>query len=87
VFSLRGWLLPLLEAYAWFVAGGRGDKFDYTSLFRELSRVREVYSGAREVFGLGNIGKRDARLLLGRVRDLIGRVRGARRALIDGYVG
>ena len=84
VFYLRSWLLPLLEAYAWVVSSARGDKFDYTGLFRVVRGDPVVYEGAGRVFGLGNV---DARGLLVGVRDLIGRVRGVRNSLIDGYVG
>jgi len=84
VFYLRGWLLPLLEAYAWVVSSARGDKFDYTGLFRVVRGDAVLYGGAGRVFGLGNV---DARGLLVEVRDLIGRVRGVRNSLIDGYVG
>ena len=84
VFYIRGWLLPLLEAYAWVVSSARGDKFDYTSLFRVLKGDSVVYEGAGRIFGLGNV---DARELLVGVRDLISRIRVVRNSLIDSYVG
>ena len=84
IFYMRSWLLPLLEAYAWVVSSARGDKFDYTGLFRVVGRDPIVYEGANRIFSLINV---DAKSLLVEVRELILKVRSNRNLLIDGYVG
>lgn len=82
---LRGWLLPLLEVCAWVVQAGRGDKFDYTSLFRTLGEgeIGGVYDDAVAVFGLGGVGEG----AVARCRAVVSGIRGDRRRLIRGFVG
>ncbi|UCD44045.1 MAG: hypothetical protein JSV27_07815 [Candidatus Bathyarchaeota archaeon] len=85
---LRGWLLPLLEVCAWVVQAGRGDKFDYTSLFRTLGEgeIGGVYDESVTVFGLDGVGGGDAEEAVAGCRAVVSGIRGDRRRLIRGFV-
>jgi hypothetical protein len=85
---MRGWLLPLLEGYAWVLASGVGEKYDYTSLFRTMREhgAAGVWEGALGVFGLGGV---DEGVVLGEIdgaRRVVGGVRLDRRRLVEGFV-
>jgi hypothetical protein len=87
---LRGWLRQLLEAHAWVISAGRGDKFDYTSLFRVIGGegcVGGVQEGAVEVFGLGGLDRGGVGRWVEGVRGAVSMVRSARRGLIEGFLG
>lgn len=87
---MRGWLLPLLEDYAWLISARRGDKFDYTSLFRtmrEYEGASEIHDGAVEVFNLGGVEEGAIRRAIDEARTFSADVRLARRGLIEGFVG
>jgi predicted nucleotidyltransferase len=87
---MRGWLLPLLEDYAWVISAKRGDKFDHTSLFKTIKEhegAEEICGGAAEVFDLRDLGRDGVRLAMDGVRSVIADVRMARRGLIEGFVG
>jgi hypothetical protein len=85
---MRGWLLPLLEGYAWVLSSGVGEKYDYTSLFRTMGEhgSADILEGALAVFGLGDVREG---LVLGEIdgaRRVVGDVRLDRRRLIEGFV-
>ena len=85
---MRGWLLPLLEGYAWILSSGVGEKYDYTSLFRVMREhgAGGVCEGALEVFGLGDVREG---VVLGEIdgaRRVVGGVRLDRRRLVEGFV-
>jgi hypothetical protein len=88
VVYLRGWMLPLLEGFAWMVSAVEGEKYDYTSLFRVVGRVDEgIREGALGVLGLSGVEERAAGDALAGARGLVGDLRLDRRRLIDSYVG
>jgi hypothetical protein len=88
VVYLRGWMLPLLEGFAWVVSAVEGEKYDYTSLFRVVGRVDEgIQEGALGVLGLSGVEERAAGDALAGARGLVGDLRLDRRRLIDSYVG
>jgi len=82
---LRGWMLPLLEGYAWVVSAVGGEKYDYTSLFRVVGG--DVREGALGVLGLSDVSEREAGDSLVAVRRLVGDLRLDRRRLVDSFVG
>ncbi|MCW3978464.1 MAG: hypothetical protein NWF12_01830 [Candidatus Bathyarchaeota archaeon] len=87
---LRRRLLPLLEVYAWVVSARRGEKFDYTTLFRTLSEDEgsaEVCDAALRFYGLEGLDEGAAWERVERARSVVGRVRAERRGLIEGFVG
>ncbi|MFB0558550.1 MAG: nucleotidyltransferase family protein [Candidatus Bathyarchaeia archaeon] len=87
---LRGWLLRLLEDYAWVMSAKRGDKFDYTSLFRTIGedeKAKDVFDDVFEIFNLGGVDEGVARRALGEARSVISRVRRDRRRLIEEHLG
>jgi hypothetical protein len=89
-FYLRGWLRQLLEAHAWVICAGRGDKFDYTSLFRIIGGeggVEGVREGAVGVFGLGGLDRGGVGRVVEGVRGAVSMVRSSRRGLIEGFLG
>jgi hypothetical protein len=85
VVFLRGWMLPLLEGYAWVVSAVEGEKYEYTSLFRVVGG--DVREGALGVLGLSGVSERGAGDLLAEARRLVGDLRLDRRRLVDSFVG
>jgi len=85
---MRGWLLPLLEAYAWVISAVRGDKFDYTSLFKIIREegVEGAYDAAIGVFDMQDLTESVHGQAVDQARSLVSRIRGARRGLIDRFV-
>jgi hypothetical protein len=89
VVCLRGWLRRLLECYGWVVSAGRGDKFDYTSLFWTVGGVEggeRVYDDAVGVFGLWDQDRGGVEGSVEGARSLVSWVRSARRGLIEEFV-
>jgi hypothetical protein len=82
---LRGWMLPLLEGYAWVVSAVEGEKYDYTSLFKVVGG--DVREGALGVLGLSGVTLRAAGDALVATRRLVGDLRLDRRRLVDSFVG
>lgn len=88
VVYLRGWMLPLLEGFAWVASAVDGVKYDYTSLFRVVGGADEgIREGALGVLGLSGVTELSARAALKGARGLVGDLRLDRRRLIDSYVG
>ncbi len=90
VLYLRGWLRQFLEAHAWVLTARRGDRFDYTSLFRVIGGegcVEGVRESAVEVFGLERLDRRGVSGDVEGVREAVSMVRSARRGLINGFLG
>jgi hypothetical protein len=87
VVYLRGWMLPLLEGFAWVAAAVEGEKYDYTSLFRVVSGADVgLREGALGVLGLDGVSERAARDALAGARQLVGDLRLDRRRLVDSFV-
>jgi hypothetical protein len=85
---VRGWLLPLLEDYAWVFAARQGEKLDYTTLFRTLADGGGgVHGGAVAAFDLVGLDEGEASQRLERARAVVSRVRAARQGLIERFVG
>jgi predicted nucleotidyltransferase len=87
---MRGWLLRLLEDYAWVVSAKRGDKLDYASLFRTIGedeKAGDVFGDVSEVFGLGGVDEGFARRSMEVARSVISGLGGDRRRIIDEFVG
>ena len=88
VVYLRGWMLPLLEGFAWVASAVEGVKYDYTSLFRVVGGADEgVRGGALGVLGLSGVTERSAGEALAGARRLVGDLRLDRRRLVDSFVG
>lgn len=86
---MRSRLLPFLENYAWLVLAKRGDKFDYTSLFKTIKEYGgsiEIYDGATEIFNLKNVEWNMVKQAADTARSVIVQVRTARRDLINRFV-
>ena len=83
---IRGWLFPLLEGYAWVISARRGDKFDYTSLFKTIRDEEGAGDACDAAIEILNLEKDMARQVVDRTRSLVSRIRGARRGLIDRFV-
>ncbi|MCW3992552.1 MAG: nucleotidyltransferase domain-containing protein [Candidatus Bathyarchaeota archaeon] len=87
---MRGWLLPLLEGYAWLISSKRGAKLDYTSLFRTI-RLHEGAAGildeAAEIFNVKNIERSAVRQEIETSRSVITHTRKNRREMIERFVG
>jgi hypothetical protein len=87
VVYLRGWLLPLLEGFAWVLSSVEREKYDYTSLFRVIGGVDEsVREGALSVLGLVGVSERDAGEALAGARGLVRDLRLDRRKLVDSFL-
>ncbi len=85
---LRGWMLPLLEGFAWVASAVDGVKYDYTSLFSVVGGADEgVRVGALGVLGLSGVTERLAGEALAGARGLVGGLRLDRRRLVDSFVG
>ena len=87
---LRGWLRRLLEGYAWVVSARRGNKLDYTSLFKTIGGdggAGNVREGVVGVLGLGGVDGEGARRAFERSRSMVSLVRSSRRGLIEGRLG
>ena len=88
VVYLRGWMLPLLEGFAWVASAVEGVKYDYTSLFRVVGGADEgVREGALGVLGLSGVTEQMAGEALAGARGLVGDLRVDRRRLVDSFVG
>ena len=88
VVYLRGWMLPLLEEFAWVASAVEGEKYDYTSLFRVVGRADgEVRDRALGVLGIGGVSEKAAGDALAGARRLVGDLRLDRRRLVDSFVG
>ena len=88
VVYLRGWMLPLLEGFAWVASAVEGVKYDYTSLFRVVGGADEgVREGALGVLGLAGVGEGAAGEALAGARRLVGDLRLDRRRLVESFVG
>ena len=85
---MRGWLLPLLEGYAWVLSSSVGEKYDYTSLFRTMGEygASVIRDGALEVFGLEGVGEGAVLGDISGARRVVGGVRLDRRRLVEGFV-
>lgn len=83
---MRGWLLPLLEGYAWVLSSGVEEKYDYVSLFRVLRELGEpsVLEGALEVFGVSGLGEGAVLGEIDAARGVVGGLRADRRGLLEG---
>ncbi len=87
---MRGWLLPLLQDYAWLISAKQGAKFDYTALFKTISLYEGpagIYDGATEIFNLRNLERNAVRQEIESARSIIAYIRKKRREMIDGLVG
>jgi hypothetical protein len=88
VVYLRGWVLPLLEGFAWVASAVEGDKYDYTSLFRVVGGADEgIREGALGVLGLSGVTEGAAGEALAGARRFVGDLRLDRRRLVDSFVG
>ena len=85
---MRGWLVPLLEGYAWVLSSGVGEKYDYTSLFRTMGEhgASVIRDGALGVFGLEGVGEGAVLGEIDGARRVVGGVRLDRRRLVGGFV-
>lgn len=87
---MRGWLLPLVEAYAWLIASKRGSKLDYTSLFRTIRHhegAASIIDAAAEIYNVSNIETNAVRQEIETSRSVIAHIRKNRRDLIEEFVG
>ncbi|MDP6048926.1 MAG: nucleotidyltransferase domain-containing protein [Candidatus Bathyarchaeota archaeon] len=88
VIYLRGWMLPLLEGFAWAILAVDGEKYDYTSLLRVVGGGDEVVrEGALDVLGLSGVTERSAAEMLVGARELVGDLRLDRRRLVEFFIG
>jgi hypothetical protein len=84
IIFLQGWMLPLLENYAWVISAVAGEKYDYTSLFRVVGE--SLRDEASRVLGLYTVTERSVGDSLEAVRNYVRNIRLDRRRLIDSYV-